>query len=167
MSVTTGAPLDSRGAPHCLGHRHITQPQSRQGSPDLPVYMGSPKSGARGALHARCSKLWGLFHIPSGMHTVLLLTTLAWLCYLGAWLLLDFSLRNRLQVRIPALVPCHINILYSGLPLHEQVHVLLARFIITFCTFFCLLPIYVNVSKETKKAVTLHTCAHCTLCTSS
>jgi len=48
------------------------------------------------------------------MHTVLLLTTLAWLCYLGAWLLLDFSLRNRLQVRIPALVPCHINILCSG-----------------------------------------------------
>ena len=32
------------------------------------------------------------------MHTVLLLSTLAWLCYLGAWLLLDFSLRNRLQV---------------------------------------------------------------------
>ena len=36
------------------------------------------------------------------MHTVLLLTTLAWLCYLGAWLLLDFSLRNRLQVSSPA-----------------------------------------------------------------
>ena len=60
--------------------------------------MGSPKSGARGALHTRCNKLWGLFHVPSGMHTVLLLSTLAWLCYLGAWLLLDFSLRNRLQV---------------------------------------------------------------------
>ena len=141
VSVTTGAPLDSRGALNCLGHRHNTQPPSRQGSPGLPVYMGSPKSGARGALHARCSKLWGLFHIPSGMHTVLLLTTLAWLCYLGAWLLLDFSLRNRLQVSSPALLPCHINILCLRVPLHEQGHMLLARFLLTSCTFFCLLPI--------------------------
>lgn len=31
------------------------------------------------------------------MHTVLLLSTLAWLCYLGAWLLLDFSLGQHLQ----------------------------------------------------------------------
>lgn len=60
--------------------------------------MGSPKSGTRGALHARCSRLWGMFQVPSGMHTVLLLSTLAWLCYLGAWLLLDVSLGNHLQV---------------------------------------------------------------------
>ncbi len=75
------------------------------------------------------------------MHTVLLLTTLAWLCYLGAWLLLDFSLRNRLQVSSPALLPCHINILCLRVPLHEQGHMLLARFLLTSCTFFCLLPI--------------------------
>lgn len=100
VTLSTGAPPDIRGAPSCLGHRHTPQSASRQGSPGLPVYMGSPKSGARGALHARCSKLWGIFHVPSGMHTVLLLTILAWLCYLGAWLLLDFSLGNHLQVSL-------------------------------------------------------------------
>ncbi len=84
------------------------------------------------------------------MHTVLLLTTLAWLCYLGAWLLLDFSLRNRLQVSSLALVPCHINILCLRVPLHEQGHMLLARFLLTSCT--CLLPIYVYVL-EANKAV--------------
>ena len=74
--------------------------------------MGSLKSGARGALHARCSKLWGMFHVPSGMHTVLLLTILAWLCYLGAWLLLDFSLGNHLQVsRMPCCADCELYLL--------------------------------------------------------
>lgn len=76
--------------------------------------MGSPKSGTKGALQARCSKLWGMFHVPSGMHTVLLLSTLAWLCYLGAWLLLDFSLGNHLQVS-----PMHMCTLLCTSRLHN------------------------------------------------
>lgn len=47
------------------------------------------------------------------MHTVLLLTTLAWLCYLGAWLLLDFSLRNRLQAS-HSYVSTNWNSYYAG-----------------------------------------------------
>ena len=86
------------------------------------------------------------------MHTVLLLTTLAWLCYLGAWLLLDFSLRNRLQVTSLALMPRHINILCPGVPVHVQIHVLLARVTIMSCILL-LAAICVSVPEESNKAI--------------
>ena len=65
------------------------------------------------------------------MHTVLLLSTLAWLCYLGAWLLLDFSLGQHLQVLLDSglfsqtHISCHVDMkafLALHLALPEQYH---------------------------------------------